>query len=75
MIRYLKLSFEGPEGDYNSYCTLTNLKVYGNSMNYVMRNALHELSSPEAPNPDYYEPKPRPIQISYDINADNELDP
>lgn len=55
MIRYLKLTFEGPEGDYNSYCTLTNLKVFGNSMNYVMRNALHELSSSESLNPGYFE--------------------
>lgn len=44
-IRYLKMTLQGPNDQQNSYCTLTNIRVFGNSMNYVMRNALHELSN------------------------------
>jgi hypothetical protein len=46
MIRYLKLSLRGPpltEANY-LYCTLTSVKVFGYSMNFVMRKSLTELN-------------------------------
>jgi Sad1 / UNC-like C-terminal len=46
MIRYLKLSLRGPpltEANH-LYCTLTSVKVFGYSMNFVMRKSLTELN-------------------------------
>ena len=45
MIRYLKLTLRGPKNRSNLYCTLTNVKVYGHSMNFVMRKSLTDLKS------------------------------
>ena len=45
MIRYLKLTLRGPKNRSNLYCTLTNVKVYGHSMNFVMRKSLTDLNT------------------------------
>ena len=44
MIRYLKLTFRGPQNSENLYCTLTSVKVYGKGMHLVMRNSLLDLN-------------------------------
>ena len=43
MVRYLKLTFRGPENPNKLYCTLTSVKVYGKGMHLVMRNSLMDL--------------------------------
>ncbi len=53
MIRYLKLSFRGPEilGD-NLYCTITSVKVFGYSMNFMMRKSLTDLQTEHLSSPE-----------------------
>ena len=46
MIRYLKLTFRGPANlGENLYCTITSVKVYGYSMNFMMRKSLTDLQT------------------------------
>jgi hypothetical protein len=44
MIRYMKLTFRGPENLENLYCTLTSVKIYGKGMHLVLRNSLLDLN-------------------------------
>ena len=48
MIRYIKLTLRGPRNEGNLYCTLTSVKVFGYSMNFVMRRSLNDLNNYES---------------------------
>jgi len=45
MIRYLKVTLKGSEGN-ELYCTMTTMRVYGQGMHVVMRNSLMDLVKP-----------------------------
>ena len=47
MIRYLKVVMEAPSENFSGqYCTITGIRVYGESMHQVMRKTLKGLDTP-----------------------------